>query len=261
MTKINFFLLVISYGLFSCQSSNKGENVEVSMMKLNAPEKNEVRLVVDENRKIIKNAKVEFNISDIGETDRNIGSLVRKLNGFVSWEKEKKEEDRISKSLTIRIPSKSFDLFFSEFDKLDFDIIDKEIGLTDVTEEYVDVEARLKNRRQVELKYLNLLTKANSVEDILNIEKAIGEIRGEIESTEGRFKVLNNQIEYSTINLTYSKLVASKYGFFNRIIIAIKKGWEGFLSALVFLISLWPYYILLFSAYILFKWQRKLRKK
>ena len=69
------------------------------------------------------------------------------------------------------------------------------------------------------------------------------------------------QIEYSTINLTYSKLVASKYGFFNRIILAIKQGWDSFLSALVFLISLWPYYLLLFTAYFLFKWIRKLRKK
>ncbi len=176
MKKNNLLILLIFFGLISCQNSKEEQFAEVSMTKLNTPEKTEERLVVGENRKIIKNANVEFNISDIGETDGKIGSLVRKLNGYVSWEKEKKEVDRISKSLTIRVPSKNFDLFFSEFDKLDFDIIDKEIGLTDVTEEYVDVEARLKNRKQVELKYLNLLTKANSVEDILSIPHFTGQL-------------------------------------------------------------------------------------
>lgn len=255
------FLISISMYFFSCQPSQEAKEISLDLSKLKAEEKAKDGSEGNSSRKIIKNANVELEVSDIKNADKSIEELVKKSNGYFSNERENKYEDRISKGLTIRIPAKNFELFFLEFDKLDFEVISKEISSTDVTEEFVDVEARLKNRKQVELKYLNLLTKAKSIEDILNIEKAIGELRGEIESTEGRFKALNNQIEYSTINLTYSKLIASKYGFFNRIILAIKQGWESFLSALVFLISLWPYYILLFGAYILFKWMRKLKNK
>ncbi|MBK6977097.1 MAG: DUF4349 domain-containing protein [Cytophagaceae bacterium] len=174
-------------------SSQEAKEISLDLSKLKAEEKAKDGSEGNSSRKIIKNANVELEVSDIKNADKSIEELVKKSNGYFSNERENKYEDRISKGLTIRIPAKNFELFFLEFDKLDFEVISKEISSTDVTEEYVDVEARLKNRKQVELKYLNLLTKAKSIEDILNIEKAIGELRGEIESTEGRFKALNNQ--------------------------------------------------------------------
>lgn len=239
-------LLFFSISIFSCQP-NQSEiaSADVNLEDLKEKPANENQL----ERKLIKNGDLEFETSDIPETTKNITAKLKALNGYVSTERDSKTEDRQSKTLTLRIPAKSFDTFIADLDKSVETFDFKEISVKDVTEEFIDIQARLKNKKATESKFQNLLSKANSVNDILNIEKQLGEIRGEIESVEGRLKLLENQVNYSTITMTYYKLTSGKNNFFYRVKTAIFDGWKNLLTFIVLLFDIWPFLILAILGY------------
>ena len=76
------------------------------------------------------------------------------------------------------------------------------IYVKDVTEEYTDVVIRLKNKKEAEKRFLEILKQTKTIKEILDVEEHLREIREEIESKEGRLKFLNDQVSYSTINLS-----------------------------------------------------------
>jgi hypothetical protein len=110
----------------------------------------------------------------------------------------------------------------------------------------MDVEARLKNKKQLEGKYQELLAKANNMEDILKIEKEISLIREDIESTEGRLRYLNNQVGYSTLIITYyeKKVTTTGFHFLDKIVDALSSGGIGLLWFIIGLVQLWPMWII-----------------
>jgi flagellar biosynthesis chaperone FliJ len=239
-------ILLYSISIFSCQP-NQSEiaALEINLEDLKEQPSNENQL----DRKLIKNGDLEFETSNLSETTKSIKTKLKSLKGYVSTERDVKSDDRQSKTLTLRIPANTFDSFIAELDKTVENFDYKEISVKDVTEEFIDIQARLKNKKATEEKFQNLLSKANSVNDILNIEKQLGEIRGEIESVEGRLKLLENQVNFSTLNMTFYKLTTGKNNFFYRVKNAIFDGWKSLLSFIVLLFDLWPFLILAIVGY------------
>jgi hypothetical protein len=142
-----------------------------------------------------------------------------------------------------------------------FKVDNKNITLNDVTEEFIDVEARLKTNKEVERRYLEILDKATTVQDILLVEQQLKIIREEIEAKEGRLKYLQSQVSLSTLNLEIHQDLASKPGFkfFSKLADAIKGGWKGLLNLVVGLIYIWP--IVLVCVIIIFWLIRRRRRK
>ena len=132
----------------------------------------------------------------------------------------------------------------------------------DVTEEFVDIEARLRTKKEVEKRYLEILSKAATIKDILLVEEQLRVIREEIEAREGRLKYLQNQVSYSTINLEmYQKLTFEPgFKFFSKIWKALKGGWKGLLNVLVGLVYIWPLLIIGVGVFIWIR-RRISRKK
>jgi hypothetical protein len=89
----------------------------------------------------------------------------------------------------------------------------------DVTEESMDLEARLKTQRALEAQFLTILKEAKSVSDALAVHKELGQVRGEIERLEGKQRLLQNQIALSTITLRFEQqepMIALSGGRFGR---------------------------------------------
>jgi hypothetical protein len=126
----------------------------------------------------------------------------------------------------------------------------KNITSRDVTEEFIDLETRLKNKRNYLTRYGDLLKQAKSVKDILEIEEKTRLIEEELESAEGRLKYLNNQVDFSTLTLQISKKNDfNRYGnnkgkFIDRLKVSLVKGWFGLVSFTLFVIRLWPFWII-----------------
>jgi len=111
----------------------------------------------------------------------------------------------------------------------------------------IDLDARLKTKKDLEARYQELLKRANSVDEVLKVEAQISSLRAEIESAEGQMRYLKNQVALSTLAVSfYEKTVAAGFGYkFQR---ALRQGWDNLLWVIVGLANLWA--ILLFVAIV-----------
>ena len=126
--------------------------------------------------------------------------------------------------------------------------------------EFVDVEARLKTKKALESRYLNLLERAGTVEEMLSIERQIGTLRADIEATESRLRYLSNRSDYSMLSISYYKTIPAATDFAKRFKAGFVDGWDSFVSFLIWLVGCWPFLVLLAAA--LFTWRRwRIRKR
>lgn len=197
-------------------------------------------------RKLIKNGTILFKTSNLDTIGKQIESLVSNYKGYISSNRTYKSESRITHSLSVRIPSDKFDLLINEISKGVEKFDEKSVQVSDVTTQFLDVQSRLKNKKALEQRYLDILKKAKSVQEILGVEKELGKLREDIEATEGQLKYLQNQVSFSTLNITFYKLTASESSFGNKFFSAIKGGLENIQTFFIFIITSWPF-ILIFG--------------
>lgn len=196
------------------------------------------------SQKIIKTADVSFQVDNYKESRGKILGFVKKNKAYVSVERENNDGYRISNDMVIRVFSSSFDSLIDELITCSIYLESKNINAEDVTEEYVDVSARLKTKQETEKQYLEILKKARSIDEILAVQAKLQGIREEIESSQARLKYLDNRAQYSTINLKfYEKLpnvIQPDDSFGYRVKKALGTGWQGLVGFFIGLIYIWP---------------------
>jgi len=225
------------------------------------PEESKEKPQVRTSRKIIKEGFVEFETSDIEETKKQVMAAVSLYDAYVASDAERKMNNNTNYTLVVRVPSAKFDAFLSSATRNVSQFDEKRISVKDVTAEFIDTEIRLKTKKEIELRYLQLLQKASTVKDILNIEKEAGIVRTEIESSEGQLKLLTDQIRYSTLTIKFYKTSPVSVLFSSQIYAAFERGWEFLLAGFLMIISFWPFIILTLGLWILFAKMRLQRIK
>ena len=216
-------------------------------------------------KKIIKDARVGIEVSDYYVFRINLDSLIVIYGGYTSNDNLYNNDEAIN--CDIAIPEKNFEKFITILEKGSEKILYKNISARDVTEEFIDIEARLKNKKDVEKRYSELLSRAKTIKDILEIEEKLRVIREEIESVEGRLNYLKSQVSYSTIDLMITQKLDFKYqpskekNFFQLLIKSLDKGWKVFLQFTLFVFKLWPFIILILIVIYGIRWYRIKRKK
>jgi hypothetical protein len=255
--KVCVFILV---AFSSCESfeerkANTGSEAEEMMLVESISEDDErsqksSNSFVDQNvskldeRKLIKTGSLSFKTEDIENTKIEIEKICRALNGYIANEHGGSDGERLYYEQNIRIPAADFERFIQAIEKLAPSFENKNIVSQDVTEEFVDIEARLKTKKELERRYLELLQVAKTVEDMLAIETQIGNVRAEIESVEGRLNVIKNKISFSTLTISYYELTGVDFGFASKFVHSFKNGWENLLSFFIAMINAWPFLIL-----------------
>ncbi len=271
MKKVTLLLLVLSlFFIWSC--GNKANESSVAMdevtelSELKTPQadaKKEAKLedkqASEYDRKITKTGDINFETKDIVKTKSAIQKQVKALKGYIESDEISTYDERKSNTLTIRIPSSSFDTLINNVAEQATKIDSREVRLSDVTEEHIDLDKRLKTKKELEARYIQLLQKATKVEEILKIEEQMGKLREDIESTEGRFRYLNGQVDYSTLNVTFYKSNPD-YNFWNRIGNGFSNGWETLLTFVVMLANLWAVILLATGIIFFIRYWRKKRK-
>ncbi|HWY36385.1 MAG TPA: DUF4349 domain-containing protein, partial [Nitrosopumilaceae archaeon] len=133
----------------------------------------------------------------------------------------------------------------------------KNVRSDDVTAEYVDIETRLKTKKEVEQRYIDILrNKAKTVRDVLDAENEIRIIHEEIEAKTGRLNFLKDQVAFSTINLDFYQVTKVtgqpdrvEYSYLSEAGDAFKVGWDGLKRLVIGLIYIWPMYLIGFLLY------------
>ena len=212
--------------------------------------------------KIIKESWIRFEVNKYAEAMVDIKGMVNKHSGYISQENESSSDYSLNNNLSIRVPAENFDALVEELVSVAVKVDNKNINARDVTEEFIDIEARLNTKREVEKRYMSLLNDAKSITDILAVEEKLRVIREEIEAKEGRLKYLNDQVSLSTIHLdVYQKLTFEQgFKFFKKIGSALKGGWKGLLKVLVGLIYIWPL-LIIFSGVLIWLIRKSRKKK
>ncbi len=216
--------------------------------------------------KIKKTADIDLTVEDYKAAREAIGKIIASGHGYIGGENEQNSTYNITNRMLIRVTNKDFDAMVGNLSGIAGHVNSKNIYTEDVTAQFVDLTARLKSKKEVEERYLDLLKKAGKVGEILEVEEQLRVIREEIEAKEGELKYLNDQVDYSTINLNFHQdfeyKPADSPGFFERIGNAFGNGWNGFLSFLVGLVYAWPMVlVLVIGGWFLYKFIKKQLRK
>jgi hypothetical protein len=218
-------------------------------------------------KQIIKTAEVKIQVDKLKESKALVTKLVNSHGGYLATANESRSSGEYTATFSIRVPAAKFEALLDELLKQGIFVDHNNVSAQDVTEEFVDIQTRLKTKRALESRYLELLKQARNMEDILKLEAALQQIREEIESKEGRLKYLQNQVGYSTINLEIYEEVpytaAPTVGFWGKLAAGFGNGWDIFLEFTIGMITLWPFWVALAAIiWLIRRWlrNRRLRK-
>lgn len=200
----------------------------------------------DWDKKIVKTGTLNIEAGNYIQYDKSIRQAVGQWGGYIAAEKENATDDRKENVVTIKVPVQYFDDAMQQLSATKGKVIDKEITTADVTGEFVDTRARMEAKKQVRLRYVDILHKAKNVAEVLAVEKEINGMQEEIEAAAGRRNYLQHSAAYSTIELTYYQILNIDVppGFIQRIWLALSEGGKGASEFLIALLTLWPLWVL-----------------
>ena len=174
------------------------------------------------DRKIIRNANLTMEVNSTTDASHRVTSIAESHGGFVVTSESKQRDDADSGKRTldikliIRVPSNQFGLALDEIRSLASNMREDNVSGQDVTEEFIDLEARIKTQRALELQFLEIMKHASKVSDALEVQSQLADVRTEIEKLEGRKRFLENRASLSTITVNLEapkQITVSTTGF------------------------------------------------
>ena len=174
------------------------------------------------DRKIIKNADLTLEVESPNDVQGSIASIAASHGGFIVTSETKQTQDAepakrtLEVKLVARVPADRFDAAVSAIEKLATNVIHRNISGNDVTEEFIDLEARIRTLKALELQFMEILKRSGKIEDALEVQRQIADVRTDIEKLEGRKRFLANRASLSTITVEIKPpvvIVVSTSGF------------------------------------------------
>src|SRR5437868_2529517 len=195
-------------------------------------------------RKIIRNANLTVEVTSPSDSQHKIVSIAESHQGFVVTSEatqrsaEDKSKPEMTVDLVIRVPPSQFNQVMDEIRAVGARVIQEKVTGQDVTEEFMDLEARIKNQKALELQFLEIMKRAGKVDDALSVQRELAEVRTEIEKLEGRRRFLENQSSLSTINVTLQPpmQIVNATGFWYSVKSAFSDGVDVAAGIVLFLI-------------------------
>jgi hypothetical protein len=223
-------------------------------------------------RKVIQNAEMTIETDKPNEGQQKIGVIAEKHGGFVVISESKHNEAASQNvastevNVVVRVPAEKFQATIDEIRAVGGRILHEKSSGQDVTEEYIDLEARIRTKKALESQFLEIMKQAHKISDAMEVQTQLAEVRTEIERLEGRRRFLENQSALSTINITLHTptpvVAAATRGFFYDFKAAFGNGVDIgsgiFLGVIQFVIVMIPVMLFIVApAWLVFKWLRR----
>jgi hypothetical protein len=165
------------------------------------PASESIDYVTVQDRMIIYNGYISLETDDIDGTLNRIRSLAEGYNGYVAGTSRSMIGNQALADITIRIPQNRFRSTIDDI--LTYGkVLDERSTSEDVTEQYIDLKARLKNLEILEESLADLLNRTATIEEILKVEQELARIRGEIDSLQGQLNYLERNVTMSMIKVS-----------------------------------------------------------
>lgn len=156
---------------------------------------------LDIDRMIVRTANVQLVVNNVPVALDQIAELAQGFGGYVVSSNRFGEEENLTGNIVFRVPAESFDNAMRALRGLAVEVKSESTSSQDVTEEYSDLAAKLRNLEATEEQLLRLLEKAEKVEEILSVQRELSRVRGEIEQIKGRMQFLERTSETSLIQV------------------------------------------------------------
>ncbi len=154
---------------------------------------------VDDFRLIVKKATMDLEVTDLSKAVTQAADVARACGGYVE---QSQVGGTFSGSLILRVPAERFDEARASLAGSAKKVNSEQVSASDVTSQYVDLDAQLRNARAEEAQYLEIMKRAGSIKDTLAVSERLADVRGRIERMQGQLKLLSHQVEMATISLT-----------------------------------------------------------
>lgn len=208
------------------------------------------------NRKLIRNVAMDVETEQFDELMATIEAKTKAVGGYIENSytyngRSYYSSDKKNANLTIRIPAENLDTFLSSVADQS-NVTSKNENVSDVTLQYVDLESHKKTLKAEQDRLLEMIEKAETVEDMITIESRLSEVRYQLESQEAQLRTFDNQINYSTVNLNVSEVTKytppAERTFWEKISEGFADSLEGVITGLVnfviwFIVSI-PYLVI-----------------
>lgn len=220
------------------------------------------------SQKLIRNYSFSFQTTDFEKSLKYIEDQVSKYKGYIQ-ESNTYGSSKKSSSMTIRIPSKNADAFLAETGQIG-EIIQKSESTEDITLKYYDTKSRLESLNTQHDRILELLGKAESLEDVVTLEQHLSDIEYQIDSYGSQIKVYDNLVDYVTVSIELREVsqiqVVEEDTFWQKIVKGLSQNTvdvlEGISIFILFLVTGIPYFLILgIIIAIIVKVIKKIRKK
>lgn len=227
-----------------------------------SPVANNEQTQAERRRMMIYTADLRLRVNSVDTSHARVRSLLAGYDAYlVSDNRTTSYAGQVENAMTIRVAQPQFDRLLDAVLKQAVYVDKKDIRSSDVTQEFVDLEARLKSRQLAEEQYRDILKRATKISEILEVQKYLNEIREEIEAAQGRMRYLQNQAAYSTISVVFYEreeaATPPEETFAGRLESAFSTGWQGLQKLVVGLVALWPFWLLAgLAVYLTFRWSR-----
>jgi len=153
------------------------------------------------NQKIIYTATLSMQVDELASAATSLRNAIHQSGGYLLQFQDTKHEGEIGSSYTIKVPASGFMSFIDRIEQIKHNELERNIGGKDVSEEYVDLESRLKAKQLVEARLLAMMDKATKADDLLKFSQQLSGVQEEIERIKGRVRYLDNNVAFSTVEL------------------------------------------------------------
>ncbi len=156
-------------------------------------------------RHVIRRGSIELTVSDTRDKLEEVQKIVREAEGLIAnLYVYEIREGQYGARITLRVPDAKFDPVLEQLETLG-KATNIQTELEDITMQYVDLESRLNNQKAQEERLTEILEMADTVEDVLEVEKELNRVRGEVEAMTARLNQLKDQVTFATINVSLSE--------------------------------------------------------
>ncbi len=153
------------------------------------------------DRKVIYRADLVMKVKEFRAAEEQLMNQIHLSGAYVLQFSDSRNANEVGANFVIKVPSTGFSSFLEKMQQIDNLKFEREVQGSDVTEEFVDLEARLKTQQTLEARYLEFMNKATKTDDLVKFANQLAQVQETIEQIKGRMRYLDQNVAFSTVNL------------------------------------------------------------
>lgn len=221
--------------LAAAESSAEAESPAVGAESTDGADQASPKRVVPVGRKLIQTAELRVEVASYAEARRAVDEQLVEVKGYLANAQVEHRDGRVSRAtLVLRIPTDELSAFLRSGAGLG-KVLHESIQTQDITDQYTDLDARLGSAKKLEARFIELLeSKTDGVKDLLEVERELGRIRERIESMEGKLRLFDKQVAYSTLSIeiitSEPQAAGQPQGLWDRAASVLSGSWSALIS-------------------------------